>query len=112
MDLLAMGIYGTGTVRPNPVRLPLDLKNMKSFKNVPQGHTLWRMYDFQKVACVMWKDKKPVLVISTHAWPIQAPCQFPVIMAPRQHGAMREGIPTSTILLEYTTYIQGVDIAD
>ena len=112
MDLLSIGIYASGTVRPNWVGLPLDLNDMKSFKNVPQGHILWRMHDSRNVACVMWKDKNHVLLISTHALAIQPPCEFPVIMVPRRQGAVQESIPTSAVLLEYTTYMWGVDVAD
>ena len=37
MDLLAMGIYASGTIRPNRVGLPSDLKDMKSFKMCPKA---------------------------------------------------------------------------
>ena len=45
MDLLERGTYATGTIRTNRVGLPDDLKNTKTFKNVLQGTTLWRMHD-------------------------------------------------------------------
>ena len=112
MDLLSRGIYATGTVRPNHVGLPLELSDVKSFKNVPHSHTLWRMHDSWKVACVMWKDKKPVLLISTHALPIQAPYKFPVLTIPRKQGDAWEGIPTSIVLVEYTRDMRGMDIAN
>ena len=44
-NLLSIGIYASRKVRPNWVGLPLELKVTKSFKNYPQGHTLWRMHD-------------------------------------------------------------------
>ena len=112
MDLLSMGIYATWTIRLNQVGLPSKLSDVKSFKNILQGHTIWRMYDSHKVACVMWKDKKPVLLISTHALPIQALCKFPVFTVPRWRGVVRESIFTSTILVEYTRDMQGMDVAD
>jgi hypothetical protein len=59
----------------------------------------------------MWKDNRPVLLISTHAIPIGFPC-MPVDMVPRRHGAIREKVPTSLVLLEYTTFMRGVDVAD
>ena len=71
-----MGIYTSRTVRPNRIGLPSDLMDTKSFKNVLQGHTLWRMHDTRKVSCVMWKDRKSMLLIFTHALPVQAPCKF------------------------------------
>jgi hypothetical protein len=60
---------------------------------------------------VMWKDKCPVLLISSHAIPIGFPC-MPMDTVPRRHGAIREDIPTSPVLLEYTTPMGGVDVAD
>ena len=59
----------------------------------------------------MWKNKKPMLLISTHASSIQVPCQFPLIMVP-QHGAMSIDIPTSLVFHEYTKDMQRIDIAD
>jgi hypothetical protein len=31
---------------------------------------------------------------------------------PRRNGAVRENIPTSPMLVEYTTFMRGVDVAD
>jgi hypothetical protein len=31
------------------------------------------MHETRKMACVLWKDKKPVLLLSTHALPIGFP---------------------------------------
>jgi hypothetical protein len=59
----------------------------------------------------MWKDKCPVLLLSTHAISIGFPC-VPRDEVPRRNGAVRDSIPTSPILLEYTTYMRGVDVAD
>jgi hypothetical protein len=59
----------------------------------------------------MWKDKCPVLLISTHEKPIGFPC-MPRNEVPRRNGPIREEIPTSPMLLEYTTYMRGIDVAD
>jgi hypothetical protein len=59
----------------------------------------------------MWKDKCPVLLISTHANPIGFPC-VPRDEVPRWNGPVREKIPTSPILIEYRTFTRGVDVAD
>ena len=99
MELLSLGIYAIGTVRPNRVALPMDLKDTKNFKNSEQDFMIWRMHNNWQVCCVMWKDKKPVLLISTHALPIQAPCEFLVITVPRWNDAVQNGIPTSSVLL-------------
>lgn len=70
------------------------------------------MHSFKKIACVMWKNKKPVLLLSTHNVPIQAPCEAPVVTVPRRDGRVRKPIQTSPILLEYTTHMSGVDAAN
>ena len=59
----------------------------------------------------MWKDKCPVLLISTHAMPIEYPC-VPRDEVPRCNGAIRESIETSPMLHEYTTYMREVDVAN
>jgi hypothetical protein len=63
------------------------------------------------MACVLWKDKKPVLLLSTHAIRIGYPC-MPVPTVPRRNGAERENIMTLLVYLEYTTHMRGVDVAD
>jgi hypothetical protein len=63
------------------------------------------------MACVLWKDKKPVLLLSTHAIRIGYPC-MPVPTVPRRNGAERENIMTLPVYLEYTTHMRGVDVAD
>ena len=60
---------------------------------------------------MMWKDKCPVLLLSTHAIPIGFP-YVPMAKVPRRNGAVRDKIPTSLILLEYTTFMRGVDVVD
>jgi hypothetical protein len=110
-ELVRKGIYATGMVRSNRIGLPQHLKNTKSWKRCEQGHIEWAMHESRSISCVMWKDKCPVLLISTHANPIGFPC-MPRDEVPRRNGAMREKIPTSPVLLEYTTFMRGVDVAD
>jgi hypothetical protein len=69
------------------------------------------MHESRTISCVMWKDKCPILLLSTHANPIGFPC-VPHDEVPRRNGAVREQIPTSHVLLEYTTFMRGVDVAD
>jgi hypothetical protein len=110
-ELASMQIYAIGTMCTNKIGLPSVLKNTGAFKNVPQGTLEWRMHETRKMACVLWKDKKPVLLLSTHAIPIGYPC-MPVPTVPRRNGAERENIMTSPVHLEYTTHMRGVDVAD
>jgi hypothetical protein len=37
---------------------------------------------------------------------------MPIHTVPRRNGAVREVVPTSPVLLEYTTFMRGVDVAD
>ena len=110
--LLSCSIYACNTIKKNWVGLPSFLKNTSAFKNVPQGTTFWKMHDTRIILCVMWKDKKPVLLLSTHSMPIQAPCEKMVVRVLMHNGAVQGLIQTSTILKEYTTYMQRVDVVD
>ena len=112
LDLLERGMYAIGTVRANRIGLPEDLRNTKSFKNVPQDTTIWEMHDDRHICCVMWKDKKPVFLISTHEVSIQAPIFAHVVVVPQSRGAVWELIQTTSVLLEYTTFMQGMDVVD
>ena len=111
-DLLSCGMYECGKVHANQVGLPSILKNMRAFKNMEQGTTVWRMHDSRSISCVMWKDKKPMLLLSTHAMPIQAPCEQHIVSVSCRRGAMRENIHTSPMPQEYTQFMHGVDVAD
>ena len=50
----------------------------------------------------MWKDKKPVLFISIHELPIQEFVSIPIVVV----------VQTSLVLLEYVTFMWGVDVAN
>jgi hypothetical protein len=110
-DLARKGIYAIGTVCSNRIGLPQNLKNTKSWKRCEQGNIEWAMHESRSISCVMWKDKRPVLLLSIHAIPIGFPC-VPIAKVPRRNGAVRDKIPTSPVLLEYTTFMRGVDVAD
>ena len=69
-------------------------------------HSSWAM------SPVMWKDKFLVLLLSTHAVPIGLPSMYPPSEVHHCFGALRHQIPTLPILLEYTTYMCGMDVAN
>jgi hypothetical protein len=110
-DLEWRGIYATGTVRSNRIGLPLDLTNTKEFKKRVQGELDWAMHESRRMCMAIWKDKQPVLLLSTHAPLITlgAPMDCTV---PRRNGATRPEIPTTPILKEYTKNMHGVDVAN
>ena len=99
-------------MRTSRIGLPMDLKNTKAFKRSSQGTTKWQMHQSRSISWVMWKDKKLVLLISTHARPIQPPCERPIIIVSRHNGVVRENIQTSLVLHKYTTDMQGIDVAN
>jgi len=68
------------------------------------------MYDSWKMCVVMWMDQKLVLLLSTSKVPLSFPCE--VVQVPRRVGQHVYQIPTSPVHLEYTMYMQGVDVAD
>jgi hypothetical protein len=95
----------------NRIGLRSELADTKEFNKNVQGTMNWRMYESHKVSCVVWKDKKSVLLLSTHAKPVPSEGEeIPTI--PRRNGAERPDIKTSPVHLEYTTNMRGVDVAD
>ena len=68
------------------------------------------MHDDQRMSSMMWKDKKPILLISKHTRPLAFPCKL--VEVPCRVGVVRKKIPTSLMHLEYTTHMQGVDMVD
>jgi hypothetical protein len=113
-ELANRDIYATGTMRSNRVGLPSEFKNLHMWDRSIQGTLEWKMHASKGVASVMWKDKRPVILISTHAVPVQPPCTHPdlLVKVPRRNGAVRDAIHTSPIHFEYTNCMRGVDVAD
>ena len=61
------------------------------------------MHDSQTTACIAWRDKKIVHLLSTQANLVALEGEAtPTI--PHQNGAVQDAIPTSPMHLEYTTY--------
>ena len=81
-DLAEVGKYATGMVQRNRVGLMKDLKDTKSFSKVKQGTLLWKMHKSKVLLCILQKDKRPVLLLSTHAPPIQGPCLSSLLCIP------------------------------
>ena len=110
-ELAQNGTYATGTIRTNRVGILQEFRKTGEFNRKPQGSLDWRMHADHGMASVIWKDKKAVLLLSTHAMPVDLPGDS-TSTVPRQTRAVRNLIPTSPIHLEYTTYMRGVDVAD
>ena len=112
MELASCGIYVIGTMRSNRVDLLEEFKDTKSFgRTAIQGDLLWRMHESCGISSILWKDKRPVLLLSTNAQLIGFLCR-PMDVVPRCNGAIHKDIHTSPMHKEYTTYMRGVDVAD
>ena len=109
--LLNRGIYATGTVRSNHVCLPMQLSDTKEFNKNVQGTMDWHMHDSKEVSCVVWKDKKLVLLLSTHAKPIVLEGEEIPTMS-RRNGEDQPLIKTSPVHLEYTNHMRRVDVTN
>jgi hypothetical protein len=70
VDMVERGTYATGTVRSSRIGLPQALADKKAWAKKPQGSLGWLMHSSCKISCVTWVDKKPVLLLSTHANPL------------------------------------------
>jgi hypothetical protein len=107
-------IYATGTVQSNRVGVPRPFNNLRNWRDSEQGTLDWHTHSSRGISCVVWKDKRPVHLLSTSTVHVQLPCIAPSSIAtvPRRNGAIREQIQTSPVHLEYTTFMRGVDVAD
>jgi hypothetical protein len=63
------------------------------------------------MSSILWKDKKPVLLLSISAILIGFPC-VPIDTVPRWNGAVREAIPTSPMHVEYIIHMCSVDVTN
>jgi hypothetical protein len=59
------------------------------------------MHESRDISSILWKGKRPVLLLSTNAQPIGFPCK-PVDVVPCCNGAIREDIHSSSMHKEYT----------
>ena len=99
------------TLRSNRIGIPSAFKDTQTFSRMPQKTLDWQMHESRSMSSVFWKDKKLVPLFSASAILIGFSC-VPADMGPRQNGAMCEAIPTSSMHVEYTTHICGVDVAN
>jgi hypothetical protein len=109
--LLDKGIYVIGTVRRNHVGLPLELANTTKFNKNVQGTMNWRMHETWRVNCVVWKNKKLMLLLSTYAKLVPSKVEK-IPEVPWWNGVERPQIKTSSVHLVYINNMRGVDVAN
>lgn len=73
LDLKKSGTIATGTLCSNRKYLPKSIFAKSLTKNQPFGWIEWCMHGSKKICCAVWKDKKRVLLLSTHREPISPP---------------------------------------
>lgn len=111
VDLLELGTYGTGTVRANRIGLPSVLTDKRRWAKAAQGDMKWRMHSTRELCALVWADKKPVLLLFTHAKPLSPDPTVPLTMARYAKGRTVH-VLTSPIHLEYTHQMRGVGVND
>jgi hypothetical protein len=73
MDLLENRTMAIGTLRGNRKYVPRSMFSKEVTKRKEIGWMDYRMHREGKVCCVVWKDKKLVVLLSTHTHPVAPP---------------------------------------
>lgn len=102
VDLLAFGSFGTNTLRFNCISLPSDLKDKKVWKKEDEGTISWCMHCTGELCCIVWVDKKLMLLLSIHKEPLSLDLEQMLMML-RSFNGVEIDVPTSAVHLEYTT---------
>jgi hypothetical protein len=96
-------IYATSIIKTKWIGLPLVLKNTSASKNALEGILQWRMHKSWQISSIVWKDKKPILLLSIHVVSILY-FYVPVDIVPKRN------IMASSMHLEYTIHMRCVDV--
>lgn len=101
--LLTMGLRSCGTCRPNRTHLPAGVSSV--MKSLSEGQV--KAWQSGQLGCLVWCDKQPVLMLSTHHKVDE------MVSVPSDRGPNR---PTSVnrpqVVLDYTVGKCGVDTVD
>jgi len=57
---------------------------------------------------IIWKDKQRMLILSTHASPIQVLAEFPIITMPQKMGLLGKTFK----LLQSPMHMRGMNVTD
>ena len=78
-----------------------------------EGTMHWLMHKSRGITCVMWKDKKRVLLLLTHASPMELLAIQYLLLVPRCDEEARNDIITNPMHHKYTRFdMCGVDVVD
>ena len=100
----------TRTLRGNRKYVPRSMYAKKLTKKQDFGWIDYRMHEERKVRCMVWKDKQPVVLLSTHAEPIPQLGERPFIW--HKIGGKKKKVWTGSMHLQYTKNMRDVDTAD
>lgn len=106
-ELMARGMWATGTVRLSSKNLPSGL--YRNTKDAERGSLLIRVHDHRQMAVVSWQDKCLVTLLSTAASPWE-PGVSVLRRIPGMRGQLK--VPSSPIHVQYQEYMRGVDVTD
>lgn len=104
LELMARGFWATGTVRKTRRGFPASLAGFKKTELPGRGELVVRMHRDRNMCTLMWMGSKPVFLLITACNPID-----PNATAGRWVGKNRVEFPTSPVLLQYQTFMRGVD---
>jgi hypothetical protein len=110
LDLLENGTMATSTLRENRKYVSRAMLAKKVTKSKDIGWVDYRMHREGKVYCIVWKDKQPVVLLSTHANPL--PPQGERQFAWWKFGGRKKKVRTGLMHLQYTRNMRGIDTAD
>jgi hypothetical protein len=110
LDLLEEGTMVTGTLRWNRKYVPKAMFAKTATKKKEIGWVDYKMHREGKICCVVWKDKQPVVLLSTHAEAVPPPRECPCVW--RKFRGRRRKVKTGPMHLQYTRNMRGVDTAD
>jgi hypothetical protein len=110
LDLLENGTMATGTLRSTRKYVPRGMFAKTITKKQEIGWVDYRMHEEGKIYCAVWKDKQPVILLSTHAEPIKP--HGPRLFVWRKFGGRKKKVHTGPMHLQYTENMRGIDTAD
>jgi hypothetical protein len=110
LDLLENGTMATGTLRENRKYVPRAMFAKKISKSKDISWVDYRMHREGKVCCAVWKDKQPVVLLSTHAEAVPPTGIRQFVW--RKFEGRRKKVRTGPMHLQYTRIMRGVDAAD
>lgn len=100
----------TGTLKSNQKYVPREMWEKSVVEKRELGSTDFRMQSSRKICCAVWKDRVPVLLLSTHAG-VEAR-EGEKLTVKRKVKRYKEDVPTGLMHLQYQSNMRGVDNAE